>query len=118
MSRIVLECAHVDTCLSDFWGGHHLAHVQIPATRGMTLAEVKRQLHSELNQGAVAGNDERTRDGSGEEGDAWYKAAHAAVNKIKPAVKGTRRVFMDLEETPEDDDCGETVWAYFVFQEA
>lgn len=116
MKRIILECAHVDTCLSDFWSGDARPHIQIAARRGMSLAEIKRELHSELNQGAVAGNDERTRDDSGDEGDAWYKAAHAAVNKLKPAKKGNRRHFMELEESTEDSD--ETVYAYFVFVEA
>ena len=116
--KITLNCQHADTCLSDFWGGHHLAHVSIPVWRGMTPAEVRRQLHSEINQGAIAGSDDRTRDDSGAVGDAWFKAAHAAINRdVRPARKGARRLFLDLE--PEtDDDCGESVYAYFVFADA
>ena len=44
--------------------------------------------------------------------DALTRAAYAAVNKIKPANKGQRRFFVDLEESDED---GETVYAFFVF---
>lgn len=117
MSKIKLEACHADTCLPDFWSGHHLPHVQIPVYNGMTLKAIKEELHFELNQGAVAGNDERTRDDSGEEGDKWFKAAHAAVNRISPQKKGQRRFFTDLEESEDDDDCGESVYAFFVFVE-
>lgn len=111
-----LELVHADTCLSDYWSGHHLAHVQIPVYKGMHLSEVKAALHSELNQGAVAGSDERTQDDSGDVGDKWYKKAHAAVNRLKPAVKGKRRMFEGLE--PAHDNDGEaTVYAFFVFVE-
>lgn len=109
----VLECALADTCLPDYWSGHHKAHISVPVYKGMHLAELKRALHSELNQGAVAGNDERTRDDSGDISDLWYKRAHAAINRLTPAVKGKRRLFEDLEEQ-SDNDC-ESVYAYFVF---
>lgn len=110
-----LECAHADTCLPDYWGGHHAAHIQVPVYKGMHLSELKSALHSELNQGAVMGSDERTFDNSGAIGDAWYKRAHAAINRIKPAVKGKRRLFEDLEESSAADDGCATVYAYFVF---
>lgn len=32
-------------------------------------------------------------------------------------MKGTRRFFMDLEKEESDDDCSETVYAFFVFVE-
>ena len=110
-----LECKHADTCLPDYWSGHHLAHVQIPVYQRMTLKMIKEELHSELNQGAIAGNEPLTQDDSGPDGDKWFKAAHAAVNRIKPATKGQRSFFNDLEEPDEDS---ETVYAFFVFDEA
>jgi len=110
-----LECVHVDTCLSSFWSGHHLPHIQIPVYRGMTVKALKEELHSELDQGAVAGSNPIVQDDSGEAGDRWYKKAHAAVNRIRPAVKGTRRLFLDLEES--DEDYYESVYAFFVFIE-
>lgn len=102
-----LECAHADTCLSDYWGGHHLPHAVIPAYR-MTFAELRKQLHSEVSQGAIAG---ATYD---PDNDAWHTAAHAAINRdVRPAKKGARIVFTDLE--PDCD--GEGPYAYFVFRD-
>ena len=108
-----LKCKHADTCLPCFWGGHHLAHVQIPVYPRMTLKAIKAALHSELNQGAIGGNEPLTQDDSGPEGDAWFRRAHAAVNRIKPAVKGQRLYFNYLEEQTDDD--AESVYAFFVF---
>lgn len=110
-----LECCHVDTCLPDYWRGDSRAHLSIPVYPGMTLKEIKSALRSELNQGAIGGNDPRTRDDSGDVGDVWYKRAHAAINAIKPANKGQRRFFTHLEEQDEDADF--SVYAYFVFVE-
>lgn len=107
-----LECVHADTCLPDYWSGHHLPHVQIAVWRGMSLTDIKRELLSELLQGAVAGAVYDDSD------DTWHKRARAAVNRIKPNTKGQRRFFLDLEDTPDDDDCCESVYAFFVFIEA
>ncbi len=111
-----LECLHADTCLPDYWGGHHKPHVSIPVYPGMSMSDIKRGLHSELSHGAVCGSDSRTRDDSGDVGDAWYKRAHAAVNKMTPSVKGKRKFFEDLDEPGEDEDF--SVYAYFVFEDA
>jgi len=113
MTRIKLNCIHADTCLPDYWRGHHAAHIQVPVTRDTTMTELRRALHDELKQGAVMGSDERTRDDSGEVGDAWYKAAHAAVNRDVKLVKGAKRPFGDLEEFSEDAE--DSVYAFFVF---
>lgn len=118
-----LECAHADTCLPDYWSGHHLPHVQIPVWRGMTLADIKRSIMSELSQGAVMGSDDNARllsadmvqPGEEKQADLLTRAAYVAVNRMRPAKKGTRRFFLDLEET--DDDCSDTVYAFFVFIE-
>jgi len=114
MSRIILDCSHSDTCLPDYWSGHHLAHVQIPVYHGMKLSEIKQELRNELNMGAIGGSDERTFDDN-VLNDQWHKAALAAVNKIKPAVKNQRRFFADLEEQTDDND--DSVYAFFVFVE-
>lgn len=111
-----LDCVHADTCLPDYWSGHHLAHVQIPVYKGIHLSEVKRLIRRELWDGAVMGNNPLTRDDSGEAGDKWYSKANAAVNRIQHAQKGKRRMFESLE--PAHDNDGEaTVYAYFVFVE-
>lgn len=109
-----LECCHADTCLPDYWGGHHLPHIQIPVYRGMTHKSLIAELHSELSNGCVMGSDPVTRDDSGPAGDAWYKRAHAAINRIEFNTRG--RLFNDLE--PDSDDCEESVYAFFVFKEA
>lgn len=114
-----LECLHADTCLPDYWGGHHLAHVQIPVWRGMTLKAIKESIRDELRMGAVCGSDEiaclLSDDYGNDEklADDVTRAAYAAVNRIKPARKGQRRFFTDLEEQEEDS---EPVYAYFVFE--
>ena len=115
-----LECIHADTCLPGYWGGHHLAHVQIPVYRGMTLKAIKESICYELRLGAVCGSDEIARLLSddfvtdGKRADQVTRAAYAAVNRIKPNKKGQRRFFTDLEEQDEDS---ESVYAYFVFEE-
>jgi hypothetical protein len=81
----------------------------------MTFGEIKRALHAELNVGAVAGNDDRTLDTSGDVGDTWFFRAHAAVSAMKPSKPGVRRFFLDLE--PEDEDADYSVYAYFVFED-
>jgi len=115
-----LECLHADTCLPDYWGGHHLAHIQIPVYRGMTLKAIKESIRNELRMGAIMGNDEiaglLSDDFVTDEkrADQVTRAAYAAVNRIKPNKKGQRRFFTDLEE--QDDDCCDYVYAYFVFE--
>ena len=107
-----LDCCHYDTCLPDYFGGHPLPWLCIPVYRGMTLKDVKSSLLSEANQGAFGG----ARDYETLESEGFYRRVRAAINRIEPAVKGTRRFFLDLE--PDPDDCGESVYAYFVFMEA
>lgn len=116
-----MTCAHVDTCLPDYWSGHHLAHVQIPVTRRkMSLAEIRRAIRSELAQGAVMGNCDEARllsyDYVSDEkrADALTRAAYAAVNRdIVGTRKGQR--FVDTGVTEFGD---ESVYMYFVFMEA
>lgn len=118
-----LECLHAGTCLPDYWGGHHLPHVQIAVYPGMSLKAIKEAIKQELVQGYVMGSGEDTRLLSAD----WVKpeeekranqltrAAYAAVNRIQPAKKRQRRFFTDLEPCDENSD---TVYAYFVFDVA
>ena len=122
---IKFECCHADTCLSDYWSGHHLPHVQIPVYRGMTLKDVKDAIRSELSQGAVTGStdnarllsDDMVRPDEEKRADMVTRAAYAAVNRMRLADKRKRKLFMDLEECDEDNDCCESVYAFFVFVE-
>ena len=114
MAKITLSCIHYDTCLPDYFGGHHLAWICVPVDKRTTFQGLRDSLHSKLNMGAIGGNEPLTRDDSGEDGDKWFKAAHAAINRdVKPRVKGTRRPFADIEPADESEDC---VYAYFIFK--
>ena len=48
---------HIDTCLPDFFGGHHKAHLQVPVDCNTSIEDLRSNLLSELYQGAVAGSD-------------------------------------------------------------
>jgi len=117
-----LECCHADTCLPDYWRGHHMPHVQIPVYRGMTLKEIKDAIRHELRHGYVMGSTELAYllgadwvpPEKEKAADRAIKAAYAAVNRLKPARKGQRKFFLDL---PIDDDTESTLYAYFVFRE-
>ena len=119
---IKFECCHADTCLSDYWSGHHLPHVQIIAERGMTLAQVKSALHDELSNGYVAGSGELTcafdydMSTDKERTEELHKAAHDAIDAIELRDPENDHCFMDLEEST-DDDCCDSVYAFFVFVE-
>lgn len=111
--------AHADTCLPDYWSGHRLPHLQIPAYR-MTFAELRRQLRDEIREGAVAGADDDTRLLSGnlvrpeeeKRADILTRKVYAAINRdIRPARKGDRLCFRDI--APRGDDYAD-VCAFFV----
>lgn len=111
--RIVLACQHAGTMLPDYWSGHHLAHIQVPVYRDTTITQLRAALHSELNEGAIAGSDRRTRDDA-EDFDNWLKAAHAAIDRdvrLKHP-RTTMRPFRHLEAQLDDDY---SVYAFFVF---
>lgn len=111
------EIVHVDTCLPDYWSGHHKAHVCIPVWNGMTFNELKSSLHSEIAQGAVCGSDTITEllsiggDFSDEEISAAYQAAHDAVDAITLSESANPdHLFTNLDL----DDAYEPVYAYFL----
>ena len=107
-----LICAHADTCLPDYWGGHHLPHVAVPVSRGTTFADLRAAILDELRMGAVAGAD-ATPDTT-YECDAWYDAAREAVERdVQPRDPGVEYPFRDLQDS--DDEDAESVYAYFVF---
>ena len=119
--RYQLECIHADTCFPDYWGGHHLAHIQVPVWNGMSLTELKKALMSELNEGAVAGSGY-----PGDHDEQWYAAARDAVRAIEafavraieaktPAVSAAENLFPLLIPQGDDDDVP-TVYAFFVFR--
>lgn len=116
-----LEICHADTCLPDYWSGHHRAHVQIPVIPGMSGKDIREAIRSEISQGYVMGSDDiaflLSADyvGADREADAdkVTKAVYAAINRMRPARKGQRRFFTDIEA----HDDAETVYAFFVIVE-
>lgn len=97
-----MVCAHVDTCLQDYWGGHHLPYVQILVWPGMTLEDIKSQLKSEVYQEAVVNYEE-----------SEYEKYLQAIEDIE-SNSAEDSHFNEIEETDEDED---GVYAYFVFME-
>lgn len=118
--RYQLECCHADTCFPDYWGGHHLAHIQVPVWNGMSLAELKKALMAELAEGAVAGAGY-----PGDHDEQWYAAARDAVQAIeafavraieaKTPAAAAENLFPLLIPQGDDDDVP-TVYAFFVFR--
>ncbi len=106
--------SHVDTCLPDYWRGHHLPHVQIAVFPTMKMQDIKDALISEVNQGAIGGS----QDFEVTESEEFCKALTVAINNIIPLdPDGKDSFFEDIETDPEmdDDDCYDSVYAYFVF---
>ena len=110
----MLNCINTDVCLPDYFSGDSRAWICVPIHSKMSFKELRESLHSEINLGAIGGNNLLTRDDSGPDGDKWFKEAHAAINRdIKPAKKFGRRPFPFIGA--ESDDCEDSVYAYFVF---
>ena len=125
--RIVMHCQHADTCLPDYWGGHHLPHICVPVSRSTTMRELRRMLEDELRMGAVAGNNKDARllscdfiDPKDEKiADALTRAAYAAIRRDVRLARGHGKPFGDLDPVTDDDDIdGPSVYAYFVFARA
>lgn len=116
-----LELCHADTCLPDYWSGHHRAHLQIPVYKGMTLKAIKQALKDEIRQGAVMGTEHLAYILSSgfvlpeeeKEARAATRATYAAINRMKPAKKGQRTFFRDIESCDAESDY--SVCAFFVF---
>lgn len=108
--KYTLACA--DTCLSDYWGGHHLPHVSVPVDGATTVKNLLDGVRSELNQGAVAG----ALDLEIVESEEFHTACMQAVQDLVEmnADLLTKIAFPNLEVL-EGDDCCEPVMAFFVF---
>lgn len=109
---VKLTCAHADTCLPDYWGGHHMPHVAMPVSRDTTFADLRSMIIDELRAGAVAGADATPEDTY--ENDEWYEAALEAVERdVQPRNPSVQYPFHDLDSG--EDENSESVYAYFVF---
>jgi hypothetical protein len=98
------ELAHFDTCLPDYFGGHHLPHLQIPVNNTMTLEDLKRELHNELNTGCISGS----QGWEVSESELMHFLAKQAIDKL---TSKTDLPFSELEDDQDDD---ESVYAFFL----
>ena len=110
----MLNCVITDVCTSDYFSGDFRPWICVPVNTKMSFKELRGLLRSEINQGAIGGNNPLTWGNSGPEGDKWFKEAHAAINRdIRPAKKFGRKPFPFIGAESDDGDC--MVYAYFVF---
>lgn len=110
---------HVDTCLPDYFRGDSRPWLCIPAYR-QTFASVRRALEHEVRHGAIGGSDDHARLLQGDmvrpedenvANELVRKVCAAIRRDVRPAKKGDRIAFRDIE-LPEDGD--DFVMAYFV----
>lgn len=102
-----LSCTAAGAMKAAVWPGHNLAHICVPVTPTTTMNQLRRALHRQLDLGEVGGQEPLTCDGSGDDGDLWYKAAHSAIERDVKLKRGQRVPFGHLKEGGE--------YAYFVF---
>ena len=102
------ELSHYDTCLPDYFQGHHLPYLQIPIQKGMTLLEIKESLKNELDFGAIGGS----LDYDILESELFHYLADQAIENLTPDDKKQNTFFNDLDDY--DDDCEFTVYAFFI----
>lgn len=101
---------HADTCLSCYWGGHHLPHVAVPVDGTITVKEVFDQIRSEIHQGAFVGS----LDWETQESKEFHAACIDALQELQELNPDQDApAFPDLEPW-EEDQC-ESVMAFFVF---
>lgn len=114
-----VSIVHVDTCLPDYFRGDSRPWLCIPAYR-QSFASVRRALEHEVRHGAIGGSDEHARLLQGDMvrpedesvANELVRKVYAAIRRdVRPAKKGDRIAFRDIE-LPEDGD--DFVMAYFV----
>ena len=95
-SELKLSVGLADVCMADYWGGHHLPHVQIPVHKHTTADEARAMLTQEVAMDAVA----RLPEGRGES-PQWYAAANKAIAEL--AIFSDKPFAGDLDESPPED---------------
>lgn len=114
-----VSIVHTDTCLPDYFSGDSRPWLCIPAFP-QSFASVRRALADEVRQGAIGGSDDHARLLSADtmqpdeevRADELTRKVHAAIRRdIKPAIKGGRIAFRDVE--PAEDGDGYPI-AYFI----
>ena len=101
-----MNLLYVDTCLSDYFGGHHLPIVQVPVTSTTTYQQLQDMLLCTYM--CIDHLDDVDEE---EYKNAVYKYFETEVNDLNsiPAILG------NIEDVPEEDqDSVEGCYAYFV----
>src|SRR5699024_8097063 len=98
-SELKLRVGLADVCMADYWGGHHLPHVQIPVHKHTTADEVRAMLTHDVAMDAVA----RLPEGRGQSPE-WYAAANKAIAEL--GIYSDKPFAGELEETPPEDGMG------------
>ncbi len=110
MNKLIIS--HYDTCLPDYFSGHHLPYIQIPAYK-MTLETLKQDLKQEAGEYIANLNDDDIS-------DELYSAILSAIDDIA-LLDGVTTVFDDIDSDDVDEFAGEfihcdTVYAYFLIE--
>ena len=115
MQNYSFTLAHSNTCLRDYFGGDHGPCVSICINSPMTLEDIKKDLHSEISSGSIAGGYDYT--GEEKTSDNFYKALHLAIDNLKnnDDLKPDHLHFTHIEFSENEEYAGDMVQAYFVF---
>ena len=98
-SELKLKLGLADVCVADYWGGHHLPHVQIPVHKHTTADEVRAMLTHEVAMDAVARLPE-----DWDESPEWYAAANKAIAELE--IRSDKPFAGDLDESPPEGGMG------------
>lgn len=98
-SELKLRVGLADLCVADYWGGHHLPHVQIPVHKHTTADEVRAMLTHEVAMDAVARLPE-----DWDESPEWYAAARKAIAELE--FYSDKPFAGDLDASPPEDGMG------------
>ncbi len=106
-----LTISHYDTCLPDYFSGHHLPYIQIPAYK-MTLETLKQDLKHEAGEFICNLGDDISEE--------LYNAILSAIDDIT-LLDGVTTVFDNIDSDDDDQDEFDggyypTVFAYFLIQ--
>ena len=121
-----LNITCTDVCTPDYFSGDSRPWVCIQVDGSTTFKEVRESILFEVRQGAFGGNNELWKllaadwlpDRKVKAADLAIKCLMAAINRdIKPAKKGARLAFPDLDKRSDTDNCEESVYAFFVITE-
>ncbi len=109
MNNLIIS--HYDTCLPDYFSGHHLPYIQIPAYK-MTLESLKQALKQEAGEFIVNLGDDISEE--------LYNAILSAIDDIT-LLDGVTTVFDNIDSDDVDEFAGEfiscwIVYAYFLIE--